>query len=86
MEDVGHLVNLTAVWYTIEYFKIFYGHLVHFFLFWYVAPREIWQPWAEGDLFFFRKQNFPFLKIWRNENLGKLSKRKFSVQFVLYFT
>jgi hypothetical protein len=24
---------------------IFYGHLVHFVLIWYVVPVKIWQPW-----------------------------------------
>jgi hypothetical protein len=23
---------------------IFYGYLVHFFPFWYVQPRKVWQP------------------------------------------
>jgi hypothetical protein len=25
-------------------FGTFYGHLVHFYPFWYVEPRKIWQP------------------------------------------
>jgi hypothetical protein len=24
------------------------GHLVHFLPFWYIVPRQIWQPWQKG--------------------------------------
>jgi hypothetical protein len=35
----------TAILYILWAFGIFYGKLVQFFLFWYIAPRKIWQPW-----------------------------------------
>jgi hypothetical protein len=35
-------------------FGTFFGHLVNFSPFWYVAPRKIWQPWRE-------KKNCPVL-------------------------
>jgi hypothetical protein len=39
------------------YFDIVYGHvvgifcgnLVYFPPFWYIVPRKIWQPWADGS-------------------------------------
>jgi hypothetical protein len=31
-------------------FGIFCGHLVHFSMFWGVAPRQIWQPCSETIL------------------------------------
>jgi hypothetical protein len=49
MEDVGvfygHLVYLTAIWYTLWTCGIFCGNLVYFSPFWYVVLRKIWQPW-----------------------------------------
>jgi hypothetical protein len=48
MEDVGiffvHLVNFLAIRHILWPFGIFSPVLIHFFLFWYVAPRKIWQP------------------------------------------
>jgi hypothetical protein len=42
----GHLV------YFDRNFGIFYGSLlfwyIHFFPFWFVAPRKLWQPWTQG--------------------------------------
>jgi hypothetical protein len=50
MEDAAifnyHLIHLTAIWYYMWPFGIFYSHLVYFFTSWYVAPRKIWQPWC----------------------------------------
>jgi hypothetical protein len=37
-------VNFVAIWSILWPFVIFYGYLVWFFSFWYVAPRKIWQP------------------------------------------
>jgi hypothetical protein len=34
-----------AIWNILHTFGIFYEHLVHFFRFWYLVPRKIWQPW-----------------------------------------
>jgi hypothetical protein len=54
MEDVGifyvHLVNITAIWFTLWTFGIFYGYLVYFSSFWYDVPRKIWQPWLATEL------------------------------------
>jgi hypothetical protein len=35
----------TYLVYILWPFAIFYGYLVHIFPFWYVVPRNIWQPW-----------------------------------------
>jgi hypothetical protein len=47
MEDAcilyGHLVDLTAIWYILLPFGIFY-YLVYFSPFGYVVPRKTWQP------------------------------------------
>jgi hypothetical protein len=44
MKDVGiiyvYLVYFTAILYILRLFGIFYGYLVHLFLFWYVVPRK----------------------------------------------
>jgi hypothetical protein len=49
MEDVGilyvYLVNFPAIWHILWTFGIFSPVLVHFYTFWYVVPRKIWQPW-----------------------------------------
>jgi hypothetical protein len=48
MEDVGifyvHLVNFPAISHILWPFGIFSTVLVHFYPFWYVVPRKIWQP------------------------------------------
>jgi hypothetical protein len=48
MEDVGilyaHLVNFPAIWHILWLFGIFPLVLVHFYPFWNVVPRKIWQP------------------------------------------
>jgi hypothetical protein len=49
MEDVdiflGQLVFITRICFTYFWsFDKFCGHLVHFFSFWYVVRRKIWQP------------------------------------------
>jgi hypothetical protein len=50
MEDVGlylgHVVYFTAIWYIVWPFSVFYGYLVNVFPFWYVVPRNIWQPFG----------------------------------------
>jgi hypothetical protein len=43
MEDVYFI----AIWNILRSFALFcgfYRHLVYFTPFWYVVPREIWQP------------------------------------------
>jgi hypothetical protein len=30
---------------------LFSGYLVHFFKFWYVEARKIWQPWCRQQFF-----------------------------------
>jgi hypothetical protein len=37
LEGLAILVYFIAIW-------SFYGHLVYFSPYWYVAPRKIWQP------------------------------------------
>jgi hypothetical protein len=48
MENVGiiydHLEYLKAIWYTLWPFGIFSGYLVHFYQYWCVVRRKIWQP------------------------------------------
>jgi hypothetical protein len=48
MEDVGifyvHLVNFLANWHFWWQFGTFCHLLVHFYPFWYLVPRKIWQP------------------------------------------
>jgi hypothetical protein len=48
-EDVGIFMAILSI---LQPTGIFYGHLVHFVViwyifcpFWYVAARKIWQPW-----------------------------------------
>jgi hypothetical protein len=41
---------LRSFWYTLWPYSIFYGYLVYFFLFWYVVPRKIWQPWVQHQI------------------------------------
>jgi hypothetical protein len=48
-------------------FDTFCGHLVCFFKFWYVLPRQIWQPWRR--LHQNRRLKFPWppkpnLRVW----------------------
>jgi hypothetical protein len=40
----GHSQHLTAIWYILLPYGIFWDRLVHFPPFWYVVPRKIWQP------------------------------------------
>jgi hypothetical protein len=50
----GHLF-FPAIWSILWPFCICFGHLLHFvvilwlhfFPFWYVVPRQIWQPWKQ---------------------------------------
>jgi hypothetical protein len=48
MESVGIFYSqweyFTAIWHLLWTFDTFCGHLVCFFKFWYVLPRQIWQP------------------------------------------
>jgi hypothetical protein len=44
-----------TVWSILWPCGIFIGHFVKFFPFWYVAPREIWQPCVQ-------KPRWQFLK------------------------
>jgi hypothetical protein len=48
MEDVGifyvRLVYIAAILYNLWTFGMFYGYLIYFSPFWYVALRKIWQP------------------------------------------
>jgi hypothetical protein len=37
----GYLLHFVAIWYILFI-------LVHFSPFWYVVPRNIWQPWPEA--------------------------------------
>jgi hypothetical protein len=46
---LGHLENLTTVWHVSWPFGIFCGHFGTFPPFWYVAPRQIWQPWSTSS-------------------------------------
>jgi hypothetical protein len=39
------VVYFTTIWYTLKPFSIYCGHLVYFLPFWYIVPRNIWQPW-----------------------------------------
>jgi hypothetical protein len=48
----GPLVCLTAIWYILWPFGIFWVRLVHFFLFWYAVQRKIWQHYRLSTLFF----------------------------------
>jgi hypothetical protein len=52
MEDVVifyvHLVNFPAILHMLWPFGIFYIVLVHFYPFWYVASRKIWQPCSQA--------------------------------------
>jgi hypothetical protein len=74
MKDIGilfvHLVYLKA---NSNILWPFYGSLVYFFPFWYVVPRNIWQPrfqidknvlqcWGLGEC-----QDERLLKIWCNK-------------------
>jgi hypothetical protein len=49
MENVGtingYLEYLRAIWYILLSFGIFYCRLVYFYPFWFVKPRQIWQPY-----------------------------------------
>jgi hypothetical protein len=38
-----HFVNFPAIWHTLWPFGMFPPVLVHFYPFWYVVPRKIWQ-------------------------------------------
>jgi hypothetical protein len=42
----GHLEYFKNIWDILWPFGTYCAHLVHFFLFWYHTPREIWQPWC----------------------------------------
>jgi hypothetical protein len=48
MEDVDifyvHLVYFTVILYVLWPYGIFSGYFAHFFPFWYVVERKIWQP------------------------------------------
>jgi hypothetical protein len=43
------VVCLMAIRSILRPIDIFYGHLVHFvvvwYIFWFAVPRKIWQPW-----------------------------------------
>jgi hypothetical protein len=40
----GQLEHFTTIWYTLKPFSICCGRLVYFLPFWYIVPRNIWQP------------------------------------------
>jgi hypothetical protein len=54
------LVYFMTIWYSLWPFGVFFGPLVNFSPFWYVAPRKIWQPcarlkfWINFWIFVFR--------------------------------
>jgi hypothetical protein len=40
------LIYFMAIWFTLWPFGTFCDPLVHFYRFWYVELRKIWQPWC----------------------------------------
>jgi hypothetical protein len=44
----GHLEYFVNIWDILWPFGTFCVHLVHFFWYWYLAPRKIWQLWCLG--------------------------------------
>jgi hypothetical protein len=53
MEDdgifYGHLVHFPAIWYFLmAVYYILWSFGKYFFQFWYVLPRQLWQPWLRA--------------------------------------
>jgi hypothetical protein len=81
----GHLVYFTAIGNILWPFGIFCGHLVYFSPFWYIVPKEIWQPWRQlsSDVMIRRAKTVlsrvllsatSFLLIWSTTNfIGEFS-------------
>jgi hypothetical protein len=42
----SHLEYFMDIWDILWPFGTYCAHLIHFFLFWYHAPRKIWQHWC----------------------------------------
>jgi hypothetical protein len=65
MEDFGIIMG---IWTILRPFGIlngqFYAYLVYFFPFWYVVPRQIWQPLMTSA----HQTNAPFLTFTSNSN------------------
>jgi hypothetical protein len=47
----GRLECFTDIWDILWPLGTYCAHLVHFFLFWYHAPRKIWQPCSAQKIF-----------------------------------
>jgi hypothetical protein len=83
-EDVSifyvHLVNFPVIWHILWPFGIFPHVLVHFYPFWYVVPRKIWQPWwkVENGILLRESSNKvePKILCWAIRHISAMKKRK----------